>query len=619
MVSRRVLSVLLVFVFTLFAVFGLVQILGAPVVSAETAVPQTSQGLTTSTVIIDDFTAQPIMGDPIWFYNRIGGDRGEFGLGTVEWGHAFVTATVTQTMGAEGWVGVWTSLNHVMVEDIPLDLTAVFPPQIGSSYQGAVTAFRLHVVDGQGTLAVELQADGIKVWEREAALTGGNQILTFPVTTTSNSNVNNFNWLVKGDVDDFVVVDRVEMDISLPDLPLAERAFLWSYAMLLSNLDMSTGIVRDRANFPEGDFDNVSAAGLLAAATAQAEYLGMVSTADAETIVTKITDGLTGLADCHGLWPHFTKNGVIAAETEWSSVDTIIAQIALIEANQALGLTAGTTKSENALNSIVWTEVLSDNGQISHGFDTGCTALLPNTWNDFGGETWLANFGYAAAAGNVTAVATRPPTYNGSGFIDEIAWLFMPAPYRDRWEMDWNAYRDTAVYSQTMYYEDLNHPCYPPTGLFGLSAAEVPDPSIVPTKTIYIPFGIGGVAPPNDGTAALGHAVITPHYIGMAAPLAPEQALTAWAWLEDAHLFTPLSNVESLMFVDEPTCAELEWNSLRGSWNLGLQALGWGSHLTGLSNPLYKAIRQNEILRSAYEVMCSDNACHAIFLPITTR
>lgn len=617
MFSRRVISMVFVLAFTLSAVIGLVQFLSTPAALAETAVPQTPVGLTTTTVIIDDFTAQPIMGDPSWFYNRIGGDRGEFGLGSIEWGKTTVTATVTQTMGIEGWVGVWTSLNHVLVEDIPLDLTAVFPPQISDTYQGAVTAVRLYVVDGQGTLAAELQADNVKVWEDEATLTGGSQVVTFLISNPTNNNVNNLNWLVKGQIDDYVIIDRVEMDIALPDMPLPERAFLWSYAMLLSNLDISTGIVRDRANFPEGAFDNVSAAGLLAAATAQAEYLGMVSEADAIDIVTKITDGLTGLGDCHGLWPHFTKNGVIAADTEWSSVDTIIAQIALIEANQALGLNAGITKSQNALNGINWTEVLSDNGEISHGFELNCVTQKNSVWHDFGGETWLANFGYAAATGNVTAVETMPPTYNGSGFIDEIAWLFMPAPYRDRWDMNWYEYRYTAVHSQTTYYE--NHPCYEPRGLFGLSAAEVPDPSIVPTDTIYIPFGVGGIAPPNDGTSTMGHAVITPHYIGMAAPLVPDKSLTAWAWLEDAHLFSPLSNVESFMFIDEPTCTQFEWNSLRGSWNLGLQTLGWGSYLTGRSNPLYRAMWQNEMLRQAYQTMCSPTACHAIFLPMTTR
>ncbi|WP_420645209.1 hypothetical protein [Candidatus Leptofilum sp.] len=615
MSPRRFFTVLASPFLALAIVLSLIQFLASDLVVAETAVPQTTQGNITTTVIIDDFSAQPIMGDPFWYYSRIGSDRGEFGLGTVVWGSTSVTATVTQLDGIEGWVGVWTGLNHVLNEEIPLDLTAVFPSQIDASYQGEATAIRLHIIDGQGTLAVELQEDGTKVWDDEIALSGGNQTIAFG--NLPDGNVHNLNWLVKGNIGDFVVVDRVEMDISLPNLPLPERAFLWSYAMLLSNLDVDSGIVRDRANFPEGDFDNVSASGLLAAATVQAEYLGMVSEPDASDIVTKITDGLTGLDDCSGLWPHFTKNGVISPDTEWSSVDTIIAQIALIEANQALQLNAGITKSENALNSILWTDVLSDNGQISHGFETNCVTQKNNVWNDFGGETWLANYGYAAATGNVTAVETRPPTHNGSGFIDEIAWLFVPAPYRDRWDMNWHDYRFTAVYSQTTYYE--NNDCYAPPGLFGLSAAEVPDPSIVSPGAIYIPFGIGGVISPDDGTAAMGHPVITPHYIGMAAPLVPEQAIAAWKWLEDEHLFSPLSNVESFMFIDEPTCSQIEWNSLRGSWNLGLQTLGWGSYLTGRNNPLYKAMWQNEMLRQAYQIMCSPTACHAIFLPIATR
>jgi hypothetical protein len=613
MFSRKAFPIVLVFWLALFTLGLLAQLLSASTVLAETAVPQ---DMMTTTVIIDDFTAQPLMDSPhpFWFYNDIGGNRGELGTGIVEWGGTSITATVTQADPIAS-PGIWTSLNHVLTEDIPLDLTAVFPPQIADSYQGEATAIRLHIIDGQGTFVVELHANNVKIWEREVLLTGGSQIVAF--SDLPNSSVNNLNWLVKGEIGDYVVVDRVEMDINLPELPLPERAFLWSYAMLLSNLDMSTGFVRDRANFPAGDFDNVSASGLLAAATAQASQLGIVSKADAEDIVTKITDGLTGLSNCHGLWPHFLKNGAIEANTEWSSVDTIIALIALLEANQAVGLTDGIAKSENALNTIDWTEVLSGNGQISHGFDTSCTTQINNSWNDFGGETWLANFGYAAATGNVTAVETMPPTYNGSGFIDEIAWLFIPAPYRDRWETDWYDYRFTAVHSQTTYYQ--NHSCYEPLGLFGLSAGEVPDLSLVTKGNEYVPFGIGGNIPPVDGTAILGHAVITPHYLGMASSLAPEEVAAAWQWLENEHFISPLNNVESLMFVDESTCTQIEWNSLRGSWNLGLQTLGWGSNLTGRSNPLYKAMWQNEILRHAFQKMCSQTACHAIFLPMTTR
>jgi len=167
--------------------------------------------------------------------------------------------------------------------------------------------------------------------------------------------------------------------------------------------------------------------------------------------------------------------------------------------------------------------------------------------------------------------------------------------------MEWGKYRQQAVAAQLAYSQA--HPCYGPLGLFGLSAAEVPDPSLVALESIYQAFGVGGEIPPNDGTALLGHAVVAPHYIGMVASLVPDQAANAWSWLEEQGLFIPLNNVESLMFVDEPGCEHIVWNDLKGSWNLSLQTLGWGRLLVGTEHPLYNAARENDLLSQGYQVM----------------
>lgn len=63
------------------------------------------------------------------------------------------------------------------------------------------------------------------------------------------------------------------------------------------------------------------------------------------------------------------------------------------------------------------------------------------------------------------------------------------------------------------------------------------------------------------------------------------------------------------MFIDEPICNEIVWNALKGSWNLGLQTLGWGNHLLQDNNPLYEAMQTNPTLYAGYQVM----------LPLTTR
>lgn len=582
-------------------------------------------------VLVDDFAPQPLMGESIWYYNRLGGDRGQIdgwwdpvcscaypGGGSVAWGQGMVTATITQTQGSEAWVGAWTSLNHVITENVPLNFSAIFPEQVLPAYQGSVTGLRLIILDGAGQLQVELQApDQSVVWSQTVALAGGPQTLSF--NGLPGGDIRSLNWVVKGQAGDFVVVDRVELEVTMPSLTTAEQAFLWSYSQLLGNWDATSGLTRDRANFPAGDFDNVSASGLQAATAVQAWQMGIISAESATQIVSQTTAALLSLPDCHGVWPHFVTDGQITGDTEFSSVDTVVAMLALVEANQAMGLPAGAEAVIEAWRQIAWEQLISSANRISHGFDTHCTTPLDHGWYDFGTETWLANFGYGAATGHFADIDATPPTYNGSGFIDELAWLFLPAPVEDRWGIRWQEYRETAVDAQIAYYQKPPpHPCYAPRGLFGLSAAEVPDPSLVPPPDIYQPFGVDGEIPPNDGTELLGHAVIVPHYAAMISVLRPSAAITLWSWLEQQHLFTPWNNVESLMFVDEPICQKIVWNSLKGSWNQGLQTLGWGNYLLRDRNPLYKAMWDNHFLRQAYTGAVCPPECN-LYLPVVLK
>jgi hypothetical protein len=178
----------------------------------------------------------------------------------------------------------------------------------------------------------------------------------------------------------------------------------------------------------------------------------------------------------------------------------------------------------------------------------------------------------------------------------------VPLPGIDRWGTAWSTYRQQAVSTQSNYYQD--HVCYGgPPRLFGLSAAEVPDPSSVPITQTYQPFGVGGIISPNDGVALFGQAVIVPHDAGMVAAISPTQASALWDWLETRALFTPLNDVESLMVTDEPTCTQITWNALKGSWNLSLQTLGWGRLLVGGDHPLHQATWANSVLRAGYVTM----------------
>jgi hypothetical protein len=579
------------------------------------------------TLLVDDFEPQPMPGKQFWPHNRLGGDRGPIGSPeNVSWGKGVVTATITG--GTDTSIGIWTSLNHPIRDCTPLNFSAIFPPQIKPEYQGRVTSIQIQVLDGQGTFQVELQhgentscpPQVVKWTSENVALSGGPQVVSFNLPPDLGE-IGNLNWQVKGNAGDSIVVDRVELEVTWPQLDTPERAFLWSYAMLLANWDPESGLTRDHAYYAANQFDNVSASGMQAAAAVMAWHLGFIDEASATEIVTKTTQALLALPRCHGLWPHFVENGQIITGTEWSSIDTVIAIVALLEAREALGLE--TAEVEQVLTGIDWPALILGNGSISYGYVTDCSQRIEDEaggveggWKDFGTESWLVNLGYAAATGDVAEFDHTPPTYNGSGFIDELAWLLVPPPCRDRWETDWCGYRQQAADRQLDYYQ--NHPCYGgPPRLFGLSAAEVPDLSAVPITQTYQAFGAGGEIPPNDGTDLLGHAVIVPHYAAMIASLRPTQTISFWSWIETKELFTPFNNVESFMFTDEPTCEQVVWNALKGSWNLSLQTLGWGRLLAGGNTPLYQGMWANDMSRQGYMIMW--DPAYRVFLPVIMK
>ncbi len=186
------------------------------------------------------------------------------------------------------------------------------------------------------------------------------------------------------------------------------------------------------------------------------------------------------------------------------------------------------------------------------------------------------------------------------GLSTSSAWLLVPAPAEDVLEIDWPAVRAAAAVAQRDYWTTASpmH-CYISAGLFGLSSAEVPEPGTALDP--YEEFGVGH----EDGTALLGHPVAVPHYAAMAAKLPSSEATTMWAWLVEPPLMTPLNNVESLLAIDESGCENIVWNSLRGSLNLGFQALGWGAQLAGSSNPLHAAAISNTLLHSGYRTIVS--------------
>jgi hypothetical protein len=99
-----------------------------------------------------------------------------------------------------------------------------------------------------------------------------------------------------------------------------------------------------------------------------------------------------------------------------------------------------------------------------------------------------------------------------------------------------------------------------------------------------------------------------------------------WDRLMRDDFFTPLTNVESFFFADGASCARdaMTWNSLKGSWNLALQTLGWGRYLAqrrGESPALWRAVERNAFLGAGYALLAPDGpdlgpARRRAFLPV---
>jgi hypothetical protein len=560
-------------------------------------------------IVVDDFRLQPYPGESVYPFNRLCGDRGVVNNAHLEWGPGQVTTTIAPR---NSWDGVWMSLDHPIGEGLSIDLSAILPPQVLPAYQSQVTGIAVLLADGTPgrPLKLELKDRGELRWVTEVALRGGPQVVSADLSLLEQ--VNEFLWVLdRASAGDYVVVESVSLTATTQITDTATKAFVWSYGMLLNNWDPTTELVRDKARDVSGVFDAIQATGSLAAATAVAEQPGIVTRADAVRIVGRIGETLlSGLPRYHGLWPHWVRVSpageiAIVPHTEWSSVDTAIAAIGLLAAQSALGM--DTSGTEHVLQTIDWPDLVTRGG-ISHGY-TYAGDPIPYAWDVFGGESWLVALAYAAATGQVARmVYPSPPTANGSGFIDELAWLFVPPPSRrDRWGTDWRTYRLAAADRQVDYYA-TRHPasCAVLLGLFGLSASEVPDPSSVPGGSVYQAFGVGGrFAPPNDGAALLGAPAVVPHYAAAIALLSSQEAVEMWDWLIDSGRFTPLNNVESLMFPADAGCdsSALVWNHVKGSWNLSLQTLGWGRYLAerdGRVPALCQAARTNPVLRQGH-------------------
>lgn len=589
--------------------------------------------------VLDDHDTQlPGVIEGAGYYNEMGGDRGQLHAEDVDYlwdGNSAYTATITHKDPLQLWTwgGMWYCLASIDADNKKLDFQNIFGPYIRPEYQGQITAIEIVINNVSSatsntslTFDIELKYPGESV-ARHIWSIGGLLSQSYPKTVTidlAQYNVREIEQLVwlldHAQVGDSVTIDSIKFKTVVPNLPIPEEAFLWSYSLLMGNFDPATGMVKDstRAS-PFGtagyDLENITATAKTAKNTYYAYKKGYVSFEDALFVIHKIADRMQylpkGPVDVNTLWPHFTEGGGSApvpprfgyAGSEWSSGDTLYAAMDIIATLQMIGDPYGQMAYfENYLRNLNWTDLLAVGDFISHGYYYDGTKI-PYNWGGFGAETIGVNWAYSSATGNAADMAA-PPSDNGSGFIDNAAYPMLFSGI-DGWGNDWDAYRSQMADIQTGWYSSQEHynPFYAQAGLFGLSAAEVPDIAIAPS-ILYLAYGTGGKGEPEDGNDS----VIVLHYAGMIADIRPVDAANLWQTLRDRAypfmskiILSPLNNMES-MDVDKQTGA-LTVNHFRGAWNLSLQAEGWALADPFVRDGLENAVLGNAFFKSGYDIL----------------
>lgn len=575
---------------TWFCVYSMLLSLGCVSVPSETLA-----AIKATHALVDDYAATETYRP--WYYSRIGTDRGKMGDGVYE---VNIGGGSVSVQVASGWAGVWTSLMHRAGDSADtLDPVRLLGPYVRDAFQFRIVGIEVDVSDGAGLFKLELKgADDSIIYQQTVTLNGGPKLLSF--RTAPNQALKKLNWLIDGP--GHVTVDELRLVIEGPELSTPAAVFLFSYGHLSQCYDPATGLVRDRARWPAQEYAAVPAIGMFALASTVAADLGYLEPERAVEIVAKTVDTLKLMPRHHGLLPHFLTNGDLTLGTEWSSVDTAIALLTSILAAQSVGL--DNRELEAMLAGVDWHDLTDGfTRSVSHGYSEVGTKLTAR-WDTFGGEAFLLATALSAAVPGrafLMEAHETPPTWDGSGFNDEIAALLLPMTGKDRWDNDWSAYRCQAYYRQLEYF--LANPLYHDLGLLGLSASEVPEPWLIANeKQVYGAWGVGGHNDtPNDGSLLVGYPIVAPHYAAMVSTEHPKAADKLFEHLAAEFIFTPLNNVESLGHAFGENVPR--WNGLKGAWNLALQTLGAGRRLSEANYGPYRALAANAFLNNGFDAL----------------
>ena len=584
---------------------------GGPVVSAVDAVdPVDVQPVQEYFVPFTDCLVTPTVGDLQSFnsfrcYTHLGTDYGYVGEGASAL--AWEPGQVKVDLPPDRWAGMWHSLAGLADEaDRTLDFQAVYPEWILPAFQPRCTHVLVRA-GGRGRLKVEIRDVHQNVlWERTETLDSGPTLrdLLLEVPADDIADAKFLNWTAEeGSV---LTVDALSLQLEYPPMTIAQRVFLVAYAKLSHCFAPETGLVRDRANIPAGEFDSVPASGMFALATAAARDLGMVADGFAEQTVRQVQQAVGDLPQAYGLLPHFVSRpqlGIghgdfrIHPGTEYSTVDTSIAYHSLLLAATMTGDTLTLDRLTAAIGSIDFAALRDSQGYVLHGVEADGLTLLPFRWSDWGGETALVLLLQGMADPDLKPMMDKDgEIHSGIGFIAEIQSLFYPQ--FDSEEPDavsgqnWAAVRRWLLTDQMSYgVREWPDAAAAGLGIYGLSAGEAKR----------------GQGYAVNGTRYRGVRLLHPHYVLMSAADRGDTDGT-YRLLERMHersLLPPWGMVENV------TAKLDEYLPMIGSLNASFESLS-AYHLlarhAGTPDAIYRASRDNPLTSRAIAAFYPDAA-----------
>lgn len=532
------------------------------------------------------------------FFNDLGGDYDRMGpnAGLIQWDRP----GVLRAQNAINWSGVWNSLEGLARErHLGLDFARCYPDFIRASYQPKCIGF-LARMKGNGHIRFELvSGDETILWTAALSVTSKDfREYRFDIPEKNRPRVKLLNWLVEsGDVS----LDSIDLVIRFPRLPIDERVFLKSYAKLARGYDRAEAIVKDRINWPVGDFDNIPATGLFCLATAAAADLGFVEEDFARETLRNVHATISRIPRAYGILPHFVhkydgqyriQNG-----TEYSILDMSLYVHSMLVAAQMLNEPSVARDLISLVRQIDFDRLRDEQGRISHGlYDDGETRL-ESVWWDWGGETALVLLLERMAAGETARLqmSSSGRVHGNIGFIAEIAGLFYSEFEKDVPDaitgQNWAQIRRELLRQQMEYFPSrLPGSKAAELGIYGLSAGE----------------GYRGFGYAANGTQMEGITLIHPHYILLSATLhdATDRPYRILRTLEEQGLFPPWGLVENV------TADLTESLPMYGSLNAAFESIS-AYHLLkkhrGERDEIYQATRTCEPLTDALSIFYPDD------------